>query len=385
LGSEEGSFGAWGLLAGILVVVTQAVLPDRRFRPVPSTAPPGPIDEAVLAVLRWCECRVGESTEALAAAYGVGRFAGMPPLPASRVGELAGRSGTAIRGRLAGAARLARRVGPPPELLEALDLVGALGAIRASLLPGALVRLGLASRPLHPMALAHTSALFGLAAPFQMLGQPQFPSGLVVADSLAAPLSVAVGRLRQRLLAERMVPLSVADSGPSRPALAEALAAAGLLCADGQCAVDPNPHGVDWGIGRMLAAAGHPLDAQQLATGLRRWARDRGGQLGAASNPAWLVSYLMSSPLYERQGSGWSAVGPWVRQSRPDQQLIAAVANGGGTASTAELAGALLTCGLVSRVRTARHTVAVSPVLTPVLRGRYTLIGCEPNQWDSRF
>jgi len=365
------------LLAGILVVVTQAVLPDRRFRPVPSTAPPGPIDEAVLAVLRWCENRVGESTEALAAAYGVGRFAGKPPLTATRVGELAGRSGTAIRGRLAGAARLTRQVGPPRSLLETLDIVAGLGAIRVDLLSGALVRLGLVSRPLHPLSLAQIAALFGLPAGFQLLGSPQFPAGLVVADPLAATLGVAVARLRQRLLIERMVPVSAIANGMPGPALVEALAAANLLSHDGQCAVDPHPHGVDWGIGRMLAVASHPLDAQELAAGLRRWARDRGGRLGAASSPAWLTRYLTSSPLYESRGSGWSTIGRWPRLSRADKQLADVILKAGGGATGNELARALITGGLVSRPRTAWHAVAVSPVLTPVVRGRYTLIGCE--------
>jgi len=368
------------LLAGILVVVTQSALPDRRFRPVPSTAPPGPIDEAVLAVLRWCENRVGESTEALAAAYGIGRFAGMPPLPASRVGELAGRSGTAIRGRLGGAAQLARRVGPPPELLAALDLVEALGAIRVGLLSRALVRLGLACRPLHPMALAQIATLFGLRAGFQLLGPPQFPAGLVVADPLTATLGVAVARLRQRLLIERMVPVSAIASGMSGHALLEALAAADLLSADGQHAIDPNPHGVDWGIGRMLAAAARPLQVEQLVAGLRRWARDRGGQLGAASNSAWLMRYLTSSPLYEGRESGWSTVGSWPRQSAVDKELIDVIHRVGGSATTKELTRALITRGQVCRPRTAGHAVAVSPVLTHVVRGWYALIGSEPSQ-----
>ncbi len=58
----------------------QSVLPDGPVSAATIDASVRPIDEAVMAVLRWREHRVGEA-DLLAGALGVSRFAGWKPLP----------------------------------------------------------------------------------------------------------------------------------------------------------------------------------------------------------------------------------------------------------------------------------------------------------------
>jgi len=169
-----------------------------------------------------------------------------------------------------------------------------------------------------------------------------------------------------------MVPLAAVDCLVPRAALEEALAAAGLLSTDGHHAVDPVPHGLDWGLGRILAGANRPISVEHLAKGLHRWARDRSGQVGPGA--AWLARYLECSPLYENRGTGWLARGSWPRPSRTDLLLASVVVEAGGNASTSELTAALIKHGLMSRPKTATHAVTVSPVLVQLARGRFGLV-----------
>lgn len=350
-----------------------------KLQPVPPGLDEGPVDSAALAMLRVCEARPGDVDQVLAPLLGLGEHAGLAPVGRKHLQASAGFSAERSRWLLKEAAGFGRRVGPPVSLTDALVLVASTGVTSAPVLTTAWHDRGLTEAGLHPLAVQKLASLvYGLDAGFRVLNGEggRWRTELVVARRIDDRTLSAAAAIRPALRAARMLTVTAAAK------LAPVLTAAelGRLCEtrwalspDRKLVVDWQPKHLDWGVGRILAAAG-PVRSDVIHDALVRWGKDGDRRNYRGWTPRTLDRYLTLSPLYAvGPGRTHALASDWCGLTGGDRDILDALYAVGSPAPRPALVEALAGMGYSDNA--AKHLVAISPVVTPVERGLYVRVG----------
>jgi hypothetical protein len=272
----------------------------------------------------------------------------------------------------------AAKAGPPASLIAAVGRARGLTVISPGQLSVVWQQEGMTDDRLHPQAVAKVADLFGVSTDWSLVAdskRQRWPAELVVANAHLERIHAAATALHRRLREDRLLTLTDAQSCVpelSDGELGRLVEGCEWLAADGEHVVDPNPRGVDHGMGRAFASVeGRPLRLEILQTALRRWTYD-----SKSRDYDWdavqLERYLHLSPLYAAAGDGWVPVGDWPRMSQLDRTVVAVMDRAATDVTLPGLVALLTPEGLT--VGAAEHVAAISPVLRRTGRGRYALL-----------
>lgn len=329
-----------------------------------------------MAVLVRTLVRPQDLAEVYEPFYGLGSCAGDTPLGAQRLAAMTGRSAERTRWITSQTRAFAAEIGPPSSLVQGLDDIHALGVIGMPHLVARWMGCGLTRGVLHPLAVAKIARLFGVCPGFQVLRAEHWQLPLVVADRVCSGVPAAARVIRQHLRGERVLGVDQAT------AMAEGLAADEVRRLADACwvhvrssdtIVDPEPYGIDRGIGRVLTGSLRPPAPLEIIEGLRRWYPHSSTKVPSWSDGQSLAAYLKASPLYDRRDGGWVVNGGWAKPAPTDLALLELLGHGDKEHSRARLVEELVDRGW-SR-ESAEHAFAVSPVIRAPRRGVYTRIG----------
>jgi Fe2+ transport system protein FeoA len=339
----------------------------------------GDVQAAALQLLWLCEPREGDVELIFEPLLGIGAYAGQVPATLTDLVTAGVDSRDRVRWVVSQMQLAARKAGPPQALRQAMARVSVLTVIGPAQLSELWDGEGLTGGALHPAAVGKVAELFGMTPGWKVVTdskRQRWPADLVVLSDRLEVVHEGARLIQEALHARRLLALDGADRlapGLDTGAVLRLAEGCGWLAADGEHLVDPEPRGLDHGMGRAFASvANRALSLEVLQGALVRWRYD-----SKARTYDWdtvqLGIYLHLSPLYEPARDKWVPVGDWPRMSTLDQAVVAAMR--GDEVTLPELVTRLTAMGMTAGA--AEHVAAISPVLRRTGRGRYALQGVD--------